>query len=484
MRGLEASPVSTAPLPNIQTTTPPVAPMPYSMPIPPVKHAHTSQGGAPSQTPTTPHIATKISRPNVSTATPYPSSLPQPTIPNTTLSHPVTYEQFLRGELPTSMLPLNPSHAPSSLHTTQALARNLFYDTNRVLRLEPKRTLLPPFATVASYEAYRLHDKRTILAPYENLELHRIKRKLEGLILTLKPFNGTNPIKLLRYFAELRHGFDALGVLEATAVRSLHFPLEGEGRTFYESFAAPGTLSATRSREVTWPHVVHALPDRYLTNSESQKAHDRVTLISQKPTEDENAYADRIIAASNDCSNVFEDHTLVHNSVRGLLETSTDKVFEDMRRLPEHEQRDLTSIRRLAFAPGNTVRAQSQATARARTPSHRRTPTMYLSQEQQPEPYFRNPDLPHLLNHRAGMLSDFRVRDPETARNVGLESILFTGATSGSTTPTMNSDAIAASIGVELFRTPVHRETVPIRTLTEEQTRQAFSVQSIRLLAA
>ena len=76
------------------------------------------------------------------------------------------------------------------------------------------------------------------------------------------------------------------------------------------------------------------------------------------------------------------------------------------------------------------------------------------------------------------MLSDFRVRDPETARTIaiGLESILFKGATSGSTTPkSMNFYAIAASVGRDLVRTPVHRETVPIPTLTEEQTRQAFS---------
>ena len=177
--------------------------------------------------------------------------------------------------------------------------------------------------------------------------------------------------------------------------------------TFYESFASRGSLSATRSREFKWPHVLHALLGRYLTDSELQNARDRVTLISQRPAEEENAYADQIIAASHDCSNVFEDHTLVHYYVRGLLETSRDKVIEDMRRLPEHEQHDLTSIHRLAFAQGNTVRAQSQATAKARAPSHRRTPTRYVSEEQQPEPYFRHPDLPHLLNHRAGMLSDF-----------------------------------------------------------------------------
>ena len=353
VRDLESSPVSTAPLTNIPTPTPPVASVPYPIPIPPMNPAHTSQVGAASQTPTTPHISTPISRPNVSAATPYPSSLPQPTILNTTLSYPVTYEQFPRGELPASTTSSHPSHALSSFHTLQP--RTPLYVSNRVAGLEPKRTLLPPFATVVAYETYRIHDQRTILAPNQNLELHRVKRKPEGLIPTLKPFNGTSPTKLLRYFAELRHGFDALGVPEAAVVRSPHFLLEGEATTFYGSSAARGNLSATRIRESTWPHVVNALLDRYLTDSELQKAHDRVTLISQRPAEDENEYADRIIAASHDCSNVFEDQMLVHYYVRGLLDTSREKVIEDMRRLPEHEQRDLTSIRRLAFAQGNTV---------------------------------------------------------------------------------------------------------------------------------
>ena len=80
--------------------------------------------------------------------------------------------------------------------------------------------------------------------------------------------------------------------------------------------------------------------DRYLTDSELQKAHDSHVNIAEGARE--NAYADRIIAASHDCSDVFEDHTLFHYCVRGLLETSRDKVIEDMRRLPERERRDLT----------------------------------------------------------------------------------------------------------------------------------------------
>ena len=139
VRDLESSPVSTAPLANISTPTPPMASVPYPITIPPMNHAHTSQVGAASQTPTTPHISTPISRPNVSAATPYPSSLPHPTLPNTTLSHPVTYEQFLRGELPASTTSPHPTHALSSLHAPQP--QTPLYVAHHVPGLEPKRTL-------------------------------------------------------------------------------------------------------------------------------------------------------------------------------------------------------------------------------------------------------------------------------------------------------------------------------------------------------
>lgn len=87
------------------------------------------------------------------------------------------------------------------------------------------------------------------------------------------------------------------------------------------------------------------LVERFFTDSELQKAYDRVRLLSQKPTECEKSYADRIIAASHDLSNIFEDHAVVHYNVRVLLETSREEVIEDMCGLSEHEQRDLTSIR-------------------------------------------------------------------------------------------------------------------------------------------
>ena len=88
-----------------------------------------------------------------------------------------------------------------------------------------------------------------------------------------------------------------------------------------------GTRSRTVTQTYTWPHVLYSLIDRYLTGTELQNAYDRVTLIAQRTNEAENEYADRISGAARDCANVFEDHAVVHYYVRGLLETTRERVI-------------------------------------------------------------------------------------------------------------------------------------------------------------
>ena len=132
-------------------------------------------------------------------------------------------------------------------------------------------------------------------------------------------------------------GLNALGVSEAAAVRVLAFVIAGDAKSFYDSVIMSGTRSRTITQTYTWPHAVHSLIDRYITDTELQNAYDRVTLIAQRTNETENEYADRISEAACDCANVFEDHALVHYYVRGLLEATRERVIEDLKRLPEKE---------------------------------------------------------------------------------------------------------------------------------------------------
>ena len=104
-------------------------------------------------------------------------------------------------------------------------------------------------------------------------------------------------------------------------------------------------------------------------------------MIAQRPHENENDYADRIAAAARHCANVFEYHALVHYYVRGLLATTRERVTEDLRRLPEKERNDLTAIRQLATAQGNTYPAHVQAAEnmKAHTRAKPRNQTLYVA---------------------------------------------------------------------------------------------------------
>ena len=71
-----------------------------------------------------------------------------------------------------------------------------------VLGPDPKRTLLSPFNDVLSYEAYRLDDKRQDMYASEGAEIHRLKKRLCGLLPTLHPFDGKKPISMLTFLSQ------------------------------------------------------------------------------------------------------------------------------------------------------------------------------------------------------------------------------------------------------------------------------------------
>ena len=113
--------------------------------------------------------------------------------------------------------------------------------------------------------------------------------------------------------------------------------LDGDGKFFYDSVTITDKRSRNTNRTYAWPYGVHSVTDRYLTDTEPQDAQNRETLITQRPNENENGYADRSAEAAWDCANVFEDNALLQYYVRGLLATTRERVTKDLRRLPVRE---------------------------------------------------------------------------------------------------------------------------------------------------
>lgn len=71
----------------------------------------------------------------------------------------------------------------------------------------------------------------------------------------------------------------------------------------------------------SWPHVVHALLHRFLTENVLQTAYDVVTQGTQEPNEDELSFARRIQEASRVCRHGFTPSEMANFYIRGFHES-------------------------------------------------------------------------------------------------------------------------------------------------------------------
>ena len=122
----------------------------------------------------------------------------------------------------------------------------------------------------------------------------------------------------------------------------------------------------------TWPHVIHAVIQRYLSDDVLQEAYDRVTRARQGADEDEVAFAVRLEASVRDCSGVFGQHDLVSYYVQGLPEAIRHTVREKVSSLEHSEQGNLLRVRRIALGEGKTHRARSNCAKAAQKSKERR----------------------------------------------------------------------------------------------------------------
>ena len=228
--------------------------------------------------------------------------------------------------------------------------------------LTPMMTLLEPFRFVVDYRTYRLTNQRE--EPYQNeLEnLDGVVNRTKKLYPSMVNFDGGKPLRLLGLFHTLKKAFNALGVSEAAAARALNFFVTGEAERFYDSQTSPGYLASGAARRYTWPHLVDAFLKRYLSDDALHESYAKVTHIAQKPGENEADFANRLSTAAQECNNVFTERALVHHYVNGLRPTTRSIVSEKLRSLPVQEQCDLTVVRRVALAEGNTYRARLKET--------------------------------------------------------------------------------------------------------------------------
>ena len=328
-----------------------------------------------------------------------------------------------------------------------------------VAYLQPLTTMLEPFRFVVDYRAYRLVDQRQECYESELIRMHKLTKKVSALFPKLPKFDGTKPMKLLSLLHTLVKAFNSLGICEGVAVRGLSYYLTGEASRFFDSQTSPGYLYSGTPREFAWPNVVDALLKRYLSDHVLHDAYQQVTSITQAENEDESAYAARLSEAAQNCNHVFNERTLVHHYITGLLPTTRDIVTERVRGLPIHEQSDLSAVRRVAVAEGATYRARQRSYQQPKSKTSRNA-TMYMGE-------------PSMMSfqpaYRPELEKDEGYESAAQSLNVvtSLDPFLFVPEQAQNTSSSSTESEID-----NLIKAP--KESVP--TLTEEQRRMAYKV--------
>ena len=88
-----------------------------------------------------------------------------------------------------------------------------------------------------------------------------------------------------------------------------------------------------------------------------------------KPDEGENPFAERSEEAARDCTDVYKEHELVSDYIRGLPDTTRHLVGMKVEAMDNDEQSNLLTVRGIALAEGRTVRARNMKSGSANLPT-------------------------------------------------------------------------------------------------------------------
>lgn len=107
----------------------------------------------------------------------------------------------------------------------------------------------------------------------------------------------------------------------------------------------------------TWPHVVHALLQRFITDEVLQTAYDALTRATQETNEDEVSFAQCSQEVARVCRHVFTPVEMVNCYIRGLHKLVRECVREEISNLPMNARVNSTLFREHSKAIGNSKRS-------------------------------------------------------------------------------------------------------------------------------
>lgn len=146
--------------------------------------------------------------------------------------------------------------------------------------------MLSDFSMFIEYRRYRRRIMRAYLLPQESIALLELKLQINGLFLSLQPYDGKGPITLLAFLGLLMKAYQGINVSESDYIRLLSYFLDGEAEEVYIDQTTPNTSGVSDALTSTWFHVMHAFITRFLDDNVLQAAFNSVKHAQQRKSEE------------------------------------------------------------------------------------------------------------------------------------------------------------------------------------------------------
>lgn len=131
-----------------------------------------------------------------------------------------------------------------------------------------------------------------------------------------KFFDGSKPIAVLEFLANINQQFDENAITEGLAILLLPRLLEGEAKDTFLAYADTGICGLGGAS--TYPEAVQYLLRTFTKDSYIEEAVEELEALKQSPNETEAEFGGkRLRKQAHKCGNVFIDHTLRPRNSRG-----------------------------------------------------------------------------------------------------------------------------------------------------------------------
>lgn len=221
------------------------------------------------------------------------------------------------------------------------------------------------FRKVLSYKNYRLYDR----SPKEGGKVRRkVSSWIKRMQISVKKFDGTDPISVLSFLAKFKVAADNNGIPEGGARLVLRSFLDGRAANAYDASLYVDAVGSDTVGIRSWPDAVFWLLQTYAKDACIQRAVSEIRGLKQGIQETEYDYGHRVLATFSRIPGVYGQSDQIATFVEGLSEAVSAGVTRD-RQLNPSQYSSLHSVMELANSHGIVERVRRNPQRNARLPA-------------------------------------------------------------------------------------------------------------------